>query len=160
MIVGDDFVLVRNPKAASTSLSVALSPLGKEYGHTAHHICIPQRKWVIGCVREPVERMVSGWRYFCRHRGGESLEDYLRRDLDPLLGVGFSWIPQCRWLERCNIVLRFSRLQEDFAAMCDLIGLKAGLPHENRGEKAKISDETAALIRRRFREDYERFPWL
>lgn len=158
MLVGPDIVLVRNPKAASQSLYRALRPFGNGYGSTAHHICVPDRKWIIGCVREPVERIVSGWRYWCRHKGEESLRDYLRRDTDTLLGVGFSWIPQARWLERCNVVLRFSRLQEDFAAMCDRIGVRAELPHDNMGKKADIDEEDAALIRRRFREDYARFP--
>lgn len=158
MIVGPNFVLVRNPKAASQSMTVALRPFGEQYGETAHHVCVPEREWVIGCVREPVERIVSGWRFWCKHRGEESLRDYLKRDTDTLLGCGFSWIPQARWLERCNIILRFSRLQDDFAAMCDKIGIKCDLPHVHKGHKVKISREDADLIRRRFHEDYARFP--
>jgi hypothetical protein len=101
--------------------------------------------------------MVSGWRYYCKHRGDVSLREYLSWDLDPLLGVPFQWVPQARWLEKCNIVLRFERLAEDFAAMCTKIGIKAELPHMNKSEAAKIADADADLIRCRFREDCARF---
>lgn len=157
MIVSDSFVLVRNPKSASQSLFEALIPFGEEYGQNAHHVCVPERKWVIGCVREPVSRAVSGWRYFCRHRGEESLSAYLRRDLDPVLGVPFQWVPQSRWLENCNIILRFENLAADFEKMCERIGVKADLPHINKTEPATADPASVALIRQRFESDFRRF---
>lgn len=61
-----------------------------------------------------------------------------------------------------DFVGRFERLEEDFAYICDRIGIDRPLSHENRSERAAsyrdyYTPETRAIVAKHFARDIERF---
>ena len=60
-----------------------------------------------------------------------------------------------------DFVGKFENLSEDFAYVCDQIGIDVSLPHENASKheawRSYYTDETAALVEEAFRPDIEAF---
>lgn len=163
MMVGASFIFVENPKAASRSVSDALRHVA-DYDASSHvHSpdVPPTDKLIVGVVRHPFDRIVSGWRYFCRWRREVSLIAYLGMDSDDLLGVPFQHWPQGRWLDRCHVVLRFERLALEFRRVFGL-----DLPHMNTSDRGHYRDHfdtrTRRIVEKRFAADFARwgYSWL
>lgn len=122
------------------------------------------------CVRNPWDRVVS--HYFSPHRGPVQWErqgfmqfipevrpvaDYLRLADDAESGLDAV-------LRNVHRVLRFERLQADFDALCDMLGLpRQVLPQRNRSVREDYSryfdDESRDLVGHCFREEIEAFEY-
>ena len=134
MIFGKDWAFVQNPKAASSSVGDCLLPYvepvppqqlpdgkpGKHapYSPAAH----PWRPHRLGVVRNPWDRMVSGWAYICERKPtwrGISFREFVL-DRHWTIGIGgnrsieFQRTPQMAWLAYCNEVLRAENLAVEF----------------------------------------------
>ena len=156
MILGEDFAFVANPKTGSRSAREVLP--GKPWGRHAHNYYIPEKRpRVVGVVRNPFDRVVSGWRGYCESREEMPLDHYLEMRFDEFLGVPFQvWPQSAHWLKPCNVVLRFERLAEDFFGA---FGLE--LPHEGATRRGPFKDhytaETRQVVEDRFAADFARW---
>jgi hypothetical protein len=120
------------------------------------------------CARNPWDRVVSY--YFSPHRGAVVWQpDDFRRFIPTVLpmrhylalpGDGAAGLTvAARHVDR---VLRFERLQEDFDALCGLLGIAAQpLPRRNRSAHAAYRDyydaNTRALVERQFGDEAAHF---
>lgn len=167
MIQGKTWALVENPKCASTSMRAAL--LGfvvdpeKHAPFTSQRIA-PGKPFRAVCVRNPFDRIVSGWAY--NRRPGVSFLEWL---VDPQpwevgVGLDFKRVPQTAWAWRCNHIMRFERLDEDWPRFCEEAGIgDRPLGRANSRPHAKYRDvicaTARALIEDRFAPDFARWEY-
>lgn len=165
MIAGKDWLFVGNPKAASTTLRHAfIHDLQGETLYTQHipyitASMVPAVRLCIVCVRNPWDRMVSGWAY--NTHMGESFESWLTGSKWEVgIGLDFKRCPQTCWAWQCNKVLRFERLQEDWDRLCERQGWpRRDLRHKNPSERPDYrnvyTDRTREIVADRFAPDIE-----
>lgn len=147
MMLGERFLLVENPKTASTSISHALEPYAKrvmrKHSNLQHMTADMNRRYRVYVVRNPFDRMVSGYHQNTRRRTKlenvqMNFEDWVLGDPWVLETADFKRTSQQFWGHKCNELLRFEHLEEDFARLCQKLGLECTLPHENRA--ARLDD--------------------
>ncbi len=169
MIIKDRFVFVHVPKTGGVSVTEALG--GRTKG-MALHLPLARIKagnrFTFGFMRNPWARLVSLHRFLMADgRATVPFRPWLTdgafnldedRDGDPPLQRR----PQMWWLDGCDFIGRFERLQEDFDLVSTHIGIAPRrLPHLNataggdwRGE---YDDGTWGFVERHFARDIERF---
>ncbi|MCS4503029.1 sulfotransferase family protein [Arhodomonas aquaeolei] len=129
-------------------------------------------------VRNPWDLQVSSFHHLRREHPQrtahlDTFETFIRAKLDPeraydyLLDISQErqWEYVCDFNGRqiVDFVARYERLSEDFAHVCERIGIEApALPHRRRaGDRGTYQDyytpETRALVARHYAEDIERF---
>jgi hypothetical protein len=82
-------------------------------------------------------------------------------------GTGVPWKYQSEWIvdDRGGVCVdfvgRYETLHKDFKTLCDMIGIKASLPHINKSDRKAYyqyyDDETKAIVRDWHKRDIERF---
>lgn len=94
----------------------------------------PPHPIVAAVRRDWPDVLKSAWR-----RSTSSFERWLSKEEgSPWIVFGKTDIrdaDQNAWFEHVNFELRFNHLQEDWQAFCDAVGIKADLPHLNKGPK-------------------------
>jgi hypothetical protein len=113
-------------------------------------------------VRNPYDRAVSLWAHQRREQITE-LGFYDWCKAFKTLGW-LTYSPQARWLDgiEVNFLGRFENLHADFARLCDALHVhRRALPHYNaslhRDWRSYYDHETAAMVRRQYARDWERF---
>ena len=120
-------------------------------------------------IRNPWDRVISGWRYLdaCRHRPlrevlqdlpqeGHDYRHLTRPQLDTVLEAGGRFAP--------DYVLRYEHLARDYARLCRIIGKRAWWPHlprvnttRHRPYQEYYDAETIEMVRTLFRKYIEFF---
>lgn len=165
MIGADGWGLVENPRTGSTSIHFAARqfhlPVERHVPFTSQRIVDGRRIRAV-VVRNPYDRLVSGW-YYNAPREMSFLE-WLQGPPSMECGVGldFKRVPQTAWAFRCNHILRFERLADDWKAFTHGLGLSLPLGHENatpeRGHyRDIIYPQARRIIEDRFAPDFQRF---
>lgn len=120
-------------------------------------------------VRNPWDWQVSLYHFiqtnkFNSQRGmvsSMSFDDYIKWRVEEDLHLQSSFIFDRHGTQLVDFVGRFENLSEDFATVCNKIGVNASLGHENAskhdGYKKYYNDTTAGLIADAFKEDIEAF---
>lgn len=155
MIVGNGWCVVENPKCATQSMRAALPE---------SHITAEQHQYLwdvfpdVRCVvvRNPFDRMVSGWRY--NGRLGD-FKKWLTGAPWSASGLDIKRTPQTTWAWRCNHVIRFEALDDGWRRFLDKVSLPyRPLPHKNATEHDHYRDiidaESRAIIEDRFYPDF------
>ena len=163
MIIHDKLIFVENPKTASTSIRSILERYGgKEHGHQHFGIrefnSIPKKPIRAVVVRNPFDRMVSGYQYATG--GGTDFKSWVM-GLDWVVapGVDFKRTPQLHWTCQCNFVIHFEGLQDGISKLFKRIGIPdQELPHLKKSDGRKryqeyYDDETRAVVADRFAMD-------
>lgn len=152
MIFGNNWSFVQNPKAASSAVTDALLPFCRpvppsllpDGKFSKHDIprpgTYPRKEFRLGIVRNPYDRLVSAWAYLVHRQpetwGNVSFREFVL-DRQWMIGraprlIDFCRTPQTAWLADCNYVLRFERLNTDFAEWSmRAIGRRVNLGHTN-----------------------------
>ncbi len=149
-----------------------------------------QTKFSFAFVRNPFDRVISCWKMFTQgmeesvweypEDGQRSLtlKDSLKIAMDESViydarrktfaeKLRHHAIPQTHpfnCLDQAKVIGRFERFEEDFARICEHIGIPPGpLPHMNRtshgGYRDYFDRETRALVESYYAEDLERFDY-
>lgn len=125
---GRRFVFVSNPKAASMSIEKALQRYrgpANELENYPRHCCLkkhlPRRydrySLRIAVVRNPWDRIVSGWAYRGKHTA-TPFERWVTQGDWTVRGFDFKTTPQVdSWLWQINYFIRFEHLVEDWEAL-------------------------------------------
>lgn len=187
-----DCIFIHVPKCAGTSVSKALFAdeaawhLPLTWYESAHPEFY-RRAFKFAFVRDPLERAYSAYRYLSRDRGVKrdrpamemvqrysDFDSFIKGWLCPenaLRQIHFA--PQ--WLFLCNhlgdvsvdFVGRQERIDEDFRAVCEQLGIRATLGRDNVSSGPKdgpapsvqkyCSDQARRIILETYRRDYQLF---
>lgn len=162
MISGTDWIFIRNPKCATTSIVRALEADGSHVKKGSAHGNItlyPMRANRIVSVRNPFDRIVSAW----NHLGpDQSFGDWLTgspHEVAP--GIDIKRVSQMYWLHGANIVLRFERIEDDFSELARRIRIDAKLPSLNARPhghyREHFTPRLKEIVEDRFAYELERF---
>jgi len=169
MVIGDEWVLVENPKTGSSSMRQALLAMGADYAASKHTPLTdpqiaPARRLRFVVVRNPYDRMVSAWKHNVKlARPDEPFEDWL---LGPAweagVGLDIKRVPQTVWAWKCNVILRFENIDAEWARMLNAIGLPhRPLPRVNVGDRPPYQEvytpRTRQIVEDRFGADLDRW---
>lgn len=158
----------QRPPTWAKDLPMALAHLtAAEY--TAREFCpgaLFETCFRFAVIRDPVERVVSAWRYLKTDR---SFADFVAHALPALIAEdhyfhrtqrAFLYAPGSDRL-LVDLVIPFSALGDGWDEVQRRSGVRAALPHRNRSETRKarpdISPQHRAIIERLYAEDYETF---
>lgn len=167
------YVFIHIPKTGGLSIREALNmhPVHPHATATEVFRDDPGKKdWFsFAFVRNPWDRMLSMFLYE-RRRRQESWSSAAFRDFfdGPTSNAIFERRkPQSDYVfdehgnQQVTFIGRFERLHEDFAYVCDRLGIVARLPHANRTDHGHYSDyydrDTAAIVERAFVRDISQF---
>jgi hypothetical protein len=137
----------------------------------ASHIADYDRLFSFGIVRNPWDRHVSLYEYLRQtpsrrlHKQVESLsfEEYLSAQREDRSGRQASWLCDESGNLIVDFVGRFERLEDDFAQVCEKVGVKGRLPHLNRSRRdtyrSYYTAATRDLVGRIDRRDIELFDY-
>lgn len=117
----------------------------------------PKRRFT--CIRNPWDRAISF--YFSPHRGCTTWDRnkfiHALSEICPM--TDFLRLPvNARQDKNIDFILRYERLQEDFAKLCDILGFeRRDLPLLNQGSRRPYPDyydsELIQIVANRFRKD-------
>ena len=123
-------------------------------------------------VRNPWDRLVSeynsvlslpGHRRHARVRALGGFKAYLRREAPVVLSSQRQLLVDSTGEIGADFVGRFERLEEDFARVCERLGIEAVLPHLNRHAhddyRSYYDDESRELVRWHWGEDVDSFDY-
>ena len=143
-----NLIFVHQRKCAGISIREALGRLPPELdGMYQDGVLSPEWGEHVGdylrvaVIRNPWDRFVSGWRY-CRSTKDRSVLEALRNL--PSRGHDYRHVTRQQTETiftkdgriAVDLVLRFERLQDDFDALCDTLGIRhLKLPHKNKGSR-------------------------
>lgn len=121
-------------------------------------------------VRNPWDRLVSDYnsvlrdpahRRHARVRRLGSFREYVVSEAQRSLRTQLELLADSTGGIGVDFVGRFERLEADFRAVCERVGIEASLPHLNRREHEPYADyydeETRELVRARWTDDVEAF---
>lgn len=116
-----------------------------------------------GFVRNPYERCVSAWKYNIKMGftcSEETLFDFIK-DLNPT-DITSKYLNQYEFVDGCDFIGRFEKLQSDFDTICDKIGVpQKQLPYVNKSNHKHYTeyydDETCEIVTELFTKDIEYF---
>lgn len=141
-MVGDEFIFIENPKTASSSIRTALkphaSPLLAKHNNLFSDTIIPRKRHRICVVRNPWDRMVSGYHHDASpDLGRGDIQDRFEKWLTGEVwitgpGVDFKRTSQKFWTHKCNQVLRFENLGRDAQRAFRTLGIDLFLPHKKK----------------------------
>ncbi|NER87985.1 sulfotransferase family 2 domain-containing protein [Moorena sp. SIO3A2] len=103
-------------------------------------------------IREGEPKQLSGFDHYHSKKQVEFILDY---NQEYLFGI-----PR-KTKDNCNFIGRFENLKQDFAAVCELLGIKnKTLPHVNNSQDPKhysdyYDEETVEIVRELYAEDIE-----
>lgn len=175
MFLGDRFVFVENPKTASTSIQNALraAELGLTIGnkhdnYNRYHEQKYARRYRAVTVRNPWDRMVSGWFHNIgsarkTEKPYDDFATWLTGEAWQIApGFDFKRTPQCFWTWKTNVLLRFETLEEDISRFGALIGADLTLPHDNATRdrlpyQHYYTEKTKRIIEDRFWPDIQKY---
>tara|TARA_B110000495_G_C22903606_1_gene527373 strand:- start:386 stop:964 length:579 start_codon:yes stop_codon:yes gene_type:complete len=181
---------VHVPKNAGCSISNALGRSVEVINHDRrksdfryfkdHNLS--KKTFSFAFVRNPWDRVVSAYSFV--KKGGVNAGDKADRDkylaqyssfsefvknFDDSILEQIHFVPQYKWICGDNgdvivdFVGRFENLREDFNTVCGVIGVKAELPHSNKGKHkhyTKFYDaETEQVIAEKYAKDIEYFEY-
>lgn len=159
------FVLVENPKCASTSLRWAFRELGGEPILQKHSRLVELEdrddyRHKVCVVRNPWDRMVSAWSYAGKNY---EFEEWLT-DQEPWAnyGIDMKRTPQIAWSFRCNHTVKYEYLEESWPKLLERMQLPfVPLPKRNTSEhkpyQEYYNDRTREIVADRFGPDIKQF---
>ena len=180
MIITDRWIFVHVPKAAGSSVTIAL---GGKSGNVATHAPLfavdKGNRFAFGFVRNPWARMVSAYRFLCQKR----IYEWDTIDQPAICEMGFKgWLmgpewfmaeddaewpayqirPQMWWLQGCDYIGRVEDMPRSFDEACRLAGAAErdlGWQNRTHGDdwRKEYDNETRAFIARWFAPDIARF---
>ena len=132
-----------------------------------------QASFKYGIVRNPFDRVVSGWKDKIKNKCFKEfvVEDLSRFDVNNntfdkytnFIVHHFSALLNSKYyMKELNFIGRFENLQNDFNTICDKIGIpKQQLPHENKTIHKHYTeyydDETRQIVEQLYAKDIEYF---
>lgn len=156
MICGNGWCVIENPKCATQSFRAAL-PESYRTQNQHQYIWDKLEAFPVRCVvvRNPFDRIVSGWRYngrlvdFSRWLKGAPWMDS---------GLDIKRTPQVTWAWNCNHVIRFEEIEDGWEKFLRKVNLPyRKLPHVNSTQhdhyKDIIGPEARQIIEDRFYPD-------
>jgi chondroitin 4-sulfotransferase 11 len=176
------YIFVHINKSGGVSVEHALGLPHKNHTTAAEYVeMVGKERWrrlfTFSVVRNPWDRVVS--HYHFRIQTGQtgmgisppSFEEWVKRtysEQDPeFYNDPKFFAPQCEWLSDTegtilvDFVCRLERIQEDFAHVCERIGIEAAVPHLNRTTRGPYQeyydDTTREIVGRWFERDIELF---
>lgn len=169
MIVGDSFVFIHNPKTAGTSVREALLPHGvtdKQHAGLFPPRGYQSKQFRIVCVRNPFDRVVSGYEYSQRDvtpTERPSFEEWIMSEKPWMIGpFDFKRVPQSYWTWGCNRILRFEHLEDDFNNLLAEMEISTRLEHKNQSERrpdywSYYTPKIKAIVKDRCQTDLTKF---
>lgn len=127
--------------------------------------------FVFAFVRDPYDWLVSYYEWARRDSGTDLYERFSRMSFEQYIDWATnggmktqkSYIVDHEGALVIDYVGRFERLSEDFAAICEQIGIRNRLPHKNKSSRRSFSGyfsaETDRKVRNYFAEDFEYFEY-
>lgn len=157
-------------KTGGVSIERALGIQGDRQHHTiqqCEQLLNPsewERTFKFCFVRNPWDKMVSLYNFRKQKHGLDptiSFEDFCRNPVGNAR-TQLSWITNTAGNVSVDFIGRFERLEQDFAKLCDLIGIKnIQLGHENSTKRGPYTDyyndQTRELVAERYQGDIEYF---
>lgn len=167
MLFASDFTYISNPKTASTSVHDTLMKAGYGIPANQRHIPPHQIHWdskrvFVTNVRHPADRLVSVWAYTAKNAGVQ-FDKWLRGRPHIFGGVDIKRTSQHYWAQdEVAIILRFERLEEDWAALLERFSLPfVPLSHERKSDHPHYADvlteDDWRIIKDRFAYDFEQW---
>lgn len=178
------FIFVHINKTGGVSVETALGlPLKNHTTAAEYRDLMGESRWdrvfSFSVVRNPWDRVVSHYHHRIRTRQTGLREhpiefaEWVRRtygEQDPLLFDNPKFFaPQYRWIsdEQGELIVdhvcRLETIDEDFAHVCERIGIQRSLPHLNRTERGRYQDyyddQTHEIVRAWFERDIELFEY-
>lgn len=167
--------LIRNHLCRLVELPQAYSFRPLDAHATAHQIrqLLGPEEWdrifTFTFVRNPWDWQVSLYHFIQTNKlnyqrdlvSSMSFDEYIHWRVTEDKHLQSSFVVDAQGNEIVDFVGRFENLRDDFAHICDRIGLDLSLPHENASKhetfRQYYTDETAALVADAYSEDIERF---
>lgn len=171
---GKNFIFIHNPKTAGTSIYEALKAemINRKQEHKPAFM-VKGDKFKFGVCRDPFNWIGSYYSYVQKHdyhhdHNIKDFSDYLitfcgRVQREDFIGEKMYYTTQTKWLEGCDMVLRYENLQQDFDRLCYLLGLdNMELPKKNvsAGKEDYMylySQQDKELVINTFQEDFKHF---
>lgn len=132
-----------------------------------------QEKWdsmfTFSFVRNPWDWQVSLYHFIQTNKfnyqrrmiSEMSFDEYIRWRVDEDVHLQKEFVYDRHGNQLVDFVGKLENLRDDFAVVCDRIGISVELPHENASRhdawRSYYTDETAALIADAYRDDIETF---
>ena len=147
------------PKTAGTSIATILrNHGGKGFGHTTvYEYPDLDKLFKFAFVRNPWDRFVSAYNHICPQK------DFREVCLNPPSEIHFK--PMYHFIDSVmDFVGRFESLEEDWAKVSEIIGIKDRLPHYRKyphlDYRAYYTPETWDAVARYYAKDIEAFEYL
>lgn len=141
----DGWCFVENPKAASSSVRVALQGIGgvqlwpKHMPYMHDQKMLPRHNFVFSVVRNPWDRLASGWGYHTQCN--EPFDQWLTGKPWYIFSMDFKRTSQFLWVKMCQKVLKFEQLDEDWAKLCQRLDFgNIKLTHNNQSAHPHYRD--------------------
>ncbi|WNO08118.1 sulfotransferase family 2 domain-containing protein [Teredinibacter sp. KSP-S5-2] len=126
-------------------------------------------------VRNPWDLQVSSFHHIQRERpqfmnGITDFNEFMRWKFNPerpyqyhidtSLSLQSDYLVDLHGNSQMDFIGRYERIEEDFKAVCDHIGVSISLPHKRKGKRGKdyreyFADDTAEMVAKHFAKDIE-----
>lgn len=124
-------------------------------------------------VRNPWDLQVSSFHHIQRERpqfmnGITDFNEFMRWKFNPerpyqyhidtSLSLQSDYLVDLHGNSQMDFIGRYERIEEDFKAVCDYIGVSMSLPHKRKGKRGKdyreyFADDTAEMVAKHFAKD-------
>jgi len=177
MLAGKGWLFVENPKTGTRSIDGVLTAKGGQRVGPTH--CSLMFTFIKSqtfrdieanaadltravVVRNPWDRIVSMWAFTGKRRGVD-FDVWLNTSRwVPGVGLDATRVPQICWAWKCDRIIRFENLEEEFGQFCFDVGLgEVELPRKNESIRPPYRDvftpKTRAIVADRFAPDINDF---